>query len=71
MNVTDQITISASLLTEEFNEDTGEIVKVSDSKRVRRIVAYTSETLSYFRKGRLTKDVFNKFRNFYLVAENI
>ena len=49
----------------------GNIIEVYDSKKPGPIKCKPSEATSYYRRGRLSSDPFDRFRNFYLVVENI
>lgn len=52
-------------------DQSGNIIAVYDSKKPGPIKCIQSEAASYYRRGRLSSDPFDQFRNFYLVAENI
>lgn len=49
----------------------GNIIETADSSKPGTITVKASEAASYYRRGRLTSDPFDRFRNFYLVVENI
>lgn len=49
----------------------GNVIDVSDSARPGEISVRPTDAKAYYRKARTTDDVFEKFRNFYLVLENI
>jgi len=47
------------------------ITRTNDSEKTPRIDVNTSEAAFYYRQGKLTNNSFDRFRNLYLVAENI
>ena len=49
----------------------GNVVEAYDSDRPGSIEVKASEAAPYYRRGSLSADPFDQFRNFYLVAENV
>jgi len=49
----------------------GNIIQVHDPTKLGRIDVKPSEAAGYYRHAHLTNDTFNKFRDLYLVAENV
>lgn len=49
----------------------GNVVQVYDSDRPGRIEVKPSQAAPYYRRASLSADPFDKFRNFFLVAENV
>jgi len=64
------LTISERMIvvTKDF---AGKVVRRFDSAKLGRIDVKGSEAGAYYRRGQLSSDPFDQFRNFYLVAENI
>lgn len=54
-----------------LKDATGNVVEVRDSAKPGRIGVKRSEAAAYYRRARLSSDPFDRFRNFYLVAENV
>jgi hypothetical protein len=59
---------SLSLETRDAN---GNVITRVDPSRLGRIVVNQSDAAAYYRRGLNAADPFDRFRNFYLVAENI
>lgn len=49
----------------------GNVIEVRDSQKLGKIEVKPSDAAAYFRQAHLTDDPFDRFRNLYLVAENI
>ena len=62
---------SRSSLTLTKIDAGGNVVEVYDSDRPGKIEVSKSEAAAYYRRAALAGDPFDKFRNFYLVAENV
>jgi len=71
VHVSNTVTVIQESLKIERKDESGEIISVSYSNKLGKLVVNDSEASSYFRSARLSSDPFDKFRNFYLVAENI
>ncbi|MGB7293729.1 MAG: methylamine utilization protein MauJ [Thermodesulfobacteriota bacterium] len=59
-----------SLTIKKIDAD-GNVTETYDSRRPGKINVNSSEAAFYHRRGRLSSDPFDRFRNFYLVVENI
>lgn len=60
-----------SCLVAVHKDASGNIISVSDSRKLGRINVKPSDAAAYYRRAHLTDDPFDRFLNLYLVTENV
>jgi len=68
--ITNKMSMSGRIVVVKKDAE-GNVIETYDSSRPGTITIKASEAASYYRRGKLSSDPFDRFRNFYLVAENI
>jgi hypothetical protein len=70
VHVADSFSLRDSVRVTE-KDASGNVVEVYDSDRPGKIEVKSSEAAAYYRRGCLSSDPFDQFRNFYLTGENV